>query len=79
MTHEQRDRRVADACGQLGAQVRLVDLAVVVVDEHELVGEDRRVLVHEIGELADRRERRRVRRVIVHDDGGVGRARCSSV
>ena len=65
-------RRVADAVGELGAERGLVDLAVVVGDEHELVGEDRRVLVHELGELADRGERGRVRRVVVHDDGGVG-------
>ena len=71
---EQRDRRVADAFGQLGAEGRLVDLAVVVGDQHQLVGEDRRVLVHEVGQLADRRERRRVRRVVVHDDRGVGAA-----
>ena len=74
MADEQRDRRVADAFGQLGAERRLVDLAVVVGDQHELVGEDRRVLVHEVGQLADRGERRRVRRVVVHDDRGVGAA-----
>ena len=28
--------------------------------------------MHEVGQLADRRERRRVRRVVVHDDRGVG-------
>ena len=58
--------------GEVGAERRLVDLAVVVGDEHELVGEDRRVLVHELGQLADRGERGRVRRVVVHDDGRVG-------
>ena len=52
--------------------VGLVDLAVVVGDQHQLVGEDRRVLVDEVGQLADRGERRRVRRVVVHDHRGVG-------
>ena len=63
-----------DALGELGAERGLVDLAVVLGDEHHLVGEDRRVLVDEVGQLADRRERRRVRRVVVHDDRGVGAA-----
>ena len=40
VTHEQRHRRVADVLGELGSEGGLVDLAVVVVDEHQLVGED---------------------------------------
>ena len=68
---EDRDLRVADHLGEVGAELGAVDLARVVVDEAQVAVEHGPRLVDDLGQLARGREQRHVVRVVVHDDAGV--------
>ena len=73
MVGEDRDAAAADLASQVRALLRVVDLTVVLVDEAQVAVEHRRRLVQHLRERADRGEDRRVVRMVVDDDAGVGR------
>ena len=72
VVREDDHRRVADPLGEVGTELGAVDLAGVLVDEARSSSNIDAGLVHELGQLADRREQADVVRVVVHDDAGVG-------